>query len=80
MRDSARKNAFGKSTARCLRCRRNRMHPQSLFSPSSPPLAPSSKGRVNQLKSLGNAVCPPQVYPVLEAIARLERERNTSQT
>jgi DNA (cytosine-5)-methyltransferase 1 len=33
------------------------------------PLAQSSKGRVNKLKALGNAVVWAQVYPVLKAIA-----------
>ncbi len=40
-----------------------------------PPLAQSSKGRVNKLKALGNAVVPWQCLPILQAIAALSGEK-----
>lgn len=32
-------------------------------------------GRMDELKGLGNAVCPPQFYPIYKAITCIERER-----
>jgi DNA (cytosine-5)-methyltransferase 1 len=34
-----------------------------------------TKGRAARLKSLGNAVCPPQAYPVFRYIADIEAGR-----
>lgn len=37
-----------------------------------PRLAEDKKDRVKRLKTLGNAVVPPQVYPILRFIADIE--------
>lgn len=37
-----------------------------------PRLAPSAKNRSKRLKTLGNAVVPAQVYPILKYIADME--------
>jgi hypothetical protein len=34
------------------------------------------KNRVQKLKALGNAIVPAVVFPIMEAIARIEREKN----
>lgn len=37
-----------------------------------PRITDNTKNRVGRLKALGNAVCPPQVYPILKCIADIE--------
>ena len=37
-----------------------------------PRITETTKNRVGRLKALGNAVCPPQVYPILKCIADIE--------
>ncbi len=44
-----------------------------LAEPDIPRVATRVKDRVNKLKALGNAVVPQQIYPVLKAIADIER-------
>ena len=45
-----------------------------LAEPDIPRVAKGVKDRVNKLRALGNAVVPQQIYPILRAIAEVERE------
>jgi len=44
-----------------------------LVEPNIPRVAKGVKDRVSKLRALGNAVVPAQVYPILKAIAEMER-------
>ena len=44
-----------------------------LVEPDIPRVARGVKDRVNKLRALGNAVVPAQIYPILQAIAEVER-------
>ena len=37
-----------------------------------PRITEDTAGRADRLKTLGNAVCPPQVFPILKCIADIE--------